>query len=438
MKKVLAILLGVTLLLGMVGTAAAADKTVINLWTFTTEVPGMIDKYMALNPDFAAQYEVVSTVINDQNNQYATALDAALLAGGADAPDMYTAESAFVLKYTQGDASSFAAPYADLGMGDVDQMVLDAEIAKYAVEIGTRDGVLVGLPYQATGAGMIYRRSIAIDVWGTDDPAVIAEKTGPGWDKFLEAAAELKAKGYAVVSGAPDIWQAIRTGGEQPWIVDGVLTLDPYREAYIDYAKTLYDNGYMNDTTAWSDAWYADMDGLGAQPVFAFFGPAWLINYVMINHSTNTFGDWAVTTPPVGFFWGGTWIMANKDSDVKEAVGQLIEWITLDTSDTGLQYYWANGTMVEGTVGTKDTVSSGVVMAKSDGTVAYLGGQNMFDVFVPANQYASGASLTQYDQTINDAFNDQVQQYKLGQKTREEAIADWKTTVADNLDVVTD
>lgn len=438
MKKVLAILLGVTLLIGLVGTASAADKTVINLWTFTTEVPGMVDKFLEMHPDFAAQYDVVSTVINDQNNQYATALDAALLAGGADAPDLYTAESAFVLKYTQGDAAAFAAPYADLGMGDVDQMVMDAEIAKYAVEIGTRDGVLVGLPYQATGAGMIYRRSIAIDVWGTDDPAVIAEKTGPGWDKFLEAAAELKAKGYAIVSGGGDIWQAIRTGGEQPWIVDGVLTIDPYREAYMDYAKVLYDNGYTNDTGAWTDAWYADMDGLGAQPVFAFFGPAWLINYVMINHSDNTFGDWAVTTPPVGFFWGGTWIMANKDSDVKEAVGQLIEWITLDTSDTGLQYYWANGTMVEGTVGTKDTVSSGVVMAKSDGTVAYLGDQNMFDVFVPANQYASGASLTQYDQTINDAFNDQVNQYKLGEKTRDQAIEDFKTVVADNLDVIVD
>ncbi|MBN1778280.1 MAG: extracellular solute-binding protein, partial [Clostridiales bacterium] len=294
------------------------------------------------------------------------------------------------------------------------------------------------LGYQATGAGMIYRRDIAIDVWGTDDPAVIAEKTGPGWDKFLEAAAELKAKGYAIVSGNGDIGQVIRTGGEKPWIVDGKLYIDPYREAYIDYAKELYDNGYTNDTTAWSDAWFADMAGLGAQPVFAFFGPAWLINYVMASNSGDTYGKWAVTTPPVGFFWGGTWLLANKDSDVKDAVGQIIEWITLDSSDTGLQYYWANGTMVEGTVGTKDTVASGTVMAKSDGTVEFLGGQNMFDVFVPANAYASGASLTQYDETIYTLFNDQVNQYKLGEKTREDALETFKMNVADNLDVIVD
>ncbi len=437
MKKVLAILLGVTLLIGLVGTAAA-EKTVINLWTFTTEVPGMVDKFLEMNPDFAAQYDVVSTVIATTNGEYQPALDAALVAGGADAPDFYTAESAFVLKYTQGDASGFAAPYKDLGI-DVDAALAAADIAQYTVDIGTNPaGDLVALGYQATGAGMIYRRDIAIDVWGTDDPAVVAEKTGPGWDKFLEAAAELKAKGYAIVSGGGDIWQAIRTGGEQPWIVDGKLTIDPYREAYMDYAKVLYDNGYTNDANAWSDSWFADMSGLGAQPVFAFFGPAWLINYVMAGNSGDTFGKWAVTTPPVGFFWGGTWLMANKDSDVKEAVGQIINWITLDASETGLQYFWANGTMTEGVVGTKDTVASGVVMAVSDGTVEFLGGQNMFDVFVPANAFASGASLTQYDETINTLFNDQVNQYKLGEKTREEAIATFKSNVADSLDVMVD
>ncbi len=437
MKKVLAILLGVTLLIGLVGTAAA-EKTVINLWTFTDEVPKMVEKFMELHPDFAEMYEVVPTIVATTNGEYQPALDAALVGGGDDAPDMYTAESAFVLKYTQGDAYAFAAPYKDLGI-DVDAELATADIAKYTVEIGTNpSGDLVGLGYQATGAGMIYRRDIAMDVWGTDDPAVIAEKVGPGWDKFMEAAAELKAKGYAIVSGTGDIGQVIRTGGEQPWIVDGKLVIDPYREAYIDYAKELYDNGYINDTTAWSDAWFADMAGLGEMPVFAFFGPAWLINYVMAGNSGDTYGKWAVTTPPVGFFWGGTWLMANKDSDVKEAVGQIIEWVTLDSSETGLQYYWANGTMVEGEVGTKDTVASGTVMAKSDGTVEFLGGQNMFDVFVPANAFASGASLTQYDETIYTLFNDQVGQYKLGEKTREEALEDFKMNVQDTLDVIVD
>ena len=57
-----------------------------------------------------------------------------------------------------------------------------------------------------------YRRSIAKDVWGTDDPKTVAEKIGAGtnsWDTFFSAAAELKAKGYGIVSGDGDIWHAV-------------------------------------------------------------------------------------------------------------------------------------------------------------------------------------------------------------------------------------
>ena len=40
-------------------------------------------------------------------------------------------------------------------------------------------------------------------------------------------------------------------------------------------------------------------------------------------------------------------------------------------------------------------------MKKSDGELDFLGGQNMFDVFVPAGEFANGKNLTQYDETIN-------------------------------------
>jgi hypothetical protein len=60
----------------------------------------------------------------------------------------------------------------------------------------------------------------------------------------------------------------------------------------------------------------------------------------------------------------------------------------------------------------------------------------MFDAFVPAGQNANGKNLTQYDETINQYFRDQVREYTAGNKSREQAIADFKQQVADNLDVV--
>ncbi len=423
---------------------AAAGKTVINLWSFTDEVPKMVEKYLELNPDFAEKYEIKTTIIATTDGAYQPALDQALAGGGEDAPDIYCAEAAFILKYTQGDASGFAAPYDDLGI-DTAAAIKEADIAQYSVDIGTNpDGKVVGLGYQATGGAFIYRRSIAKDVWGTDDPAVVAEKIGAGtggWDKFFEAAAELKAKGYGIVSGDGDMWHAVENSSESGWIVDGELNIDPKREAFLDLSKKLKDNGYHNDTQDWQDAWFADMKGEGPQGILGFYGPAWLINYTMAPNcggekvGEGTYGDWAACEPNVGFFWGGTWVLANKDSDVKDAVGQIVEWITLDSSETGLQYMWANGTL-NGEGGTKDCVASGTVMSKSNGELDFLGGQNMFDAFVPANQYANGKCLTQYDETINTFWRDQVRMYTAGEKSYEDAIQAFKQNVADNLDVV--
>jgi len=433
----LLVMLSVSFSLTAEGSQEEGPKE-INVWSFTDEVPKMLERYKELNPDF--DYDIKTTIIATTDGAYQPALDQALVSGGADAPDIYCAESAFVLKYTQGDAAQFAAPYKDLGI-EVDKLLDEADIAQYTVDIGTNsNGELVGLGYQATGGAFIYRRSIAEDVWGTDDPAVIKDKVGPGWDKFFTAAEQLRKKGYGIVSGDGDIWHPIEGASEKGWVVDGKLYIDPDREKFLDMAMKLKENDYHNDTRDWTDAWFADMKDAGEKPIFGFFGPAWLINYVMAGNSggskpgEGTYGDWAVCEPPVGFFWGGTWVLGNKDSKVKDAVGEVIEWITLDSSNTGLQYYWANGTLY-GPGGTKDTVASGTVMEKSDGRLDFLGGQNMFDVFVPAGKFATGKNKHQYDETINIYWRDQVREYTAGNKSRSEAIASFKQQVKDNLDI---
>ena len=224
-------------------------KQKINVWSFTKEVPGMVTKFCELNPDFAAKYEIETTVIPTTNNEYTPALDKALMAGGKDAPDLYCAEAAFVLKYTQGEMSNYATPYKDLGL-DVDSKIAEAKIADYAVKIGTNpSGDVVGLGFQATGGAYIYRRSIAKDVFGSDEQSVVEDKIGAGsnsWDKFLEAAKELKAKNYAILSGDGDLWHAVENSSDKGWIVDDKLHLDPKREIFMGYALLRQDSSKKN------------------------------------------------------------------------------------------------------------------------------------------------------------------------------------------------
>ena len=444
MKKILALVLAAVMVFGMMSVTAMADsKITVNLWSFTDEIPGMMTKYLEAHPEMAEKYEVNTTIIATTDGAYQPALDAALANGEVD---LYAAEAAFILKYAQGDASEYAASYADLGI-DVDAALAAADIAQYTVDIGTRpsDNALVALGYQATGGVFIYRRSIAKDVWGSDDPEVVAEKIGAGsgnWDAFFAAAEELKAKGYKIVSGTGDVWNVIKTAAPTGWVVDDALNIDPMREEYLDLAKKLKDNDYMNDTTAWQEAWFADMKA--ESKVFGFYGPAWLINYTLGPNSgegeSSSKGDWAVCAPNVGFYWGGTYLLAGKgaaaDPVKAEFVKGFIEWVTLDTTEDGLQYKWANGLMNEN--GTKDTVASNVVLAKSNGEVEFLDGQNMFEYFIPANEYAKATNMTQYDSIINDAWGAAVGQYAAGEVDRDTAIQNFKMDLSGKLDIEID
>ncbi|MBP5378581.1 MAG: carbohydrate ABC transporter substrate-binding protein, partial [Ruminococcus sp.] len=65
----------------------------------------------------------------------------------------------------------------------------------------------------------------------------------------------------------------------------------------------------------------------------------------------------------------------------------------------------------------------------------FLGGQNMFDAFEAGNKLANGKNLTPYDETINQKWRGQVRQYTAGNKSRDEAIKDFKQEVADELDI---
>ena len=432
------------------------DVIEINLLGWTDEQAGMIEKYIETHPDCGIHlnYDVVETT----NGKYAMALDAALTGKSTDfIPDIYAAEAAFVLRYTRGEMSSHALPYDEF-ISDLENKISKAEIAQYTIDLGKNSfDKILGMAYQTTGGAFIYRRSVAEKVFGTSDSARIKEAIGGGsgkWTKFFEAAASCADKGVAIVSGDSDLWHPVEGSAETGWIADSKLHIDSNREAFLDYSKKLWENGWSNKTTEWTEEWYADARGEGKKPVLGYFGPAWLINYVLepqcnprgddgklINSVYDS--DWAICESPVGFFWGGTWMLVNSElkNDTSdegkrklEAVGKIIEWITLDATKDGLQYQWANGLLDNA----KDTVASKAVMNMSDGTLDFLNGVNMFDYYVTANENARVDLLTEYDDKITAMWRFEVNKYAEGLTTREQALKNFKYAAYSQLGLKSD
>ena len=427
-------------------------KTSISVWSFTNEVPSLIEKYYATHQDNDAltDFKFNTTIISTSNGQYTPALNEALEKGEVD---IYSTELAFTLAYTRGAESKYAAPYKDFGI-DIDKKVKDAELAKYTIDLGSNeDGDIVGLGYQATGGCFIYNRTVAKKVFGTDDPKTISKAIGGStgkWNAFWDAASKCAEKKVSILSGYNDLWTALKYSADKGWVdeEEEKIYIDPTREAFFDYCKNMKDNGWTNGTTSWTQAWKMDMGEQGDKPVLGFFGPTWMINFTMDDYCGDTKGDWAVCDAPVKFYWGGTWIHATKtaaqDNAKKAVIKDLLEWLTLDTSEDGLLYQWANGTFqwVWGQgerpdVNFKDTVASAVVMRNSDGTLVSLGGQNMFDYFADSGNGTNGNILTVLgiEEDIDKFWLEALKEYLSGTKDKETAIADFKETIENKFGV---
>ena len=86
-----------------------------------------------------------------------------------------------------------AMPLTDLGI-DPDTDLAD-QYPFTKTTASDQNGVQRGSTWQCCPGLLVYRRDIAKDVFGTDDPAVIGEKV-KDWDTLKQTAEELKAKGY--------------------------------------------------------------------------------------------------------------------------------------------------------------------------------------------------------------------------------------------------
>lgn len=425
---------------------AMEEKEVLDVWSFTNELMTMGVAYEGVNSAVDVHY----TMIPMTNGEYQTKLLAAI--GTADAPDVIALEAAFVKEYIESDF------LADLG--ELMPIAEACGIYPFVVDVGTDpDGVTKGYSFQATPGALFYRRSLAKEYFGTDDPTEMQALLSD-LDKFIDAAEVIKEKSggdtYMVgTSGA--FFNPFMKNREQPWVVDNTLTVDPMVEKYIEVAKLFRDEGYESQANQWTEGWFAgmsdslvDADGNPKQ-IFSYFLPTWGLPYVVAPNAVSadgtkdTSGDWAIIEGPLPYQWGGTWLGVLVDSDNMETAKDFVRFATLDEEH---QTNWATGvytneylkaidpeTPDDQAQAPGDFVScKNVVDAITSGfddseMSAFLGGQNSYGGFAAAAPSVSARLMQGSDDAIERALNDPRDQYLAGEITEEEMWAAWKDAV---------
>ncbi len=400
---------------GSASTKDASKNLVV--WSFTDELEGMINNYYKpTHPDMTVEYSMTPT------DQFPNKLDP-VLQSGSGTPDVFALENAFVRKYIESDLL--------LPLDDVYEEV-KGKMADYPMKIGSYNGHVYGMAWQVCPGALFYRRSLAKAYLGTDDPAEV-QKYVSDLDKFVETAKLLKEKSNGkcdIVSSTGDMFMPYKGARKQPWVVNDKLVIDPAMEKFMDMCKTLHDNNLEGRVGQWSEGWFAGMKGTlkdekgNPIEVFCYLLPTWGLHYVLKQNAPDTAGDWAMCAGPANYYWGGTWIAAYKGTKNPNAAKEMIKYLTTD--DTFLtNYAKASGD----TVGNLNVQNA----LKDSFSDPYLAGQNHYKDFCEMAKGIDGSLIQGSDQQIEGLFNEAVAAYTNGEKTKEQALKDFKDQVSTTM-----
>ena len=348
-------------------------------------------------------------IINpNQDGVYQQKLDEALLnqadAAADDKIDIFLSETDYVNKYTDADAD-VAMPLADLGIDPATDLKDQYEFTKATAS--DMNGVQRGSTWQCCPGLLVYRRDIAMDVFGTDDPEAIGEKV-KDWDTMKATAEELKAKGYYTFASYADTFRLYGNSIGDSWVKQGetVINVDQKIMDWISDSKEWLDAGYLDKTVKgqWNDDWNKSMGS--ASKVFAFLFPAWGIDFTLKPNWDGDAGAWAVTNPPQEYNWGGSYVHACTGTDNPEHVKDIILAVTA-SEDNLLKISRDYSDFTNTTVGMQKAAGDDTFSSE------FLGGQNPFVYFAPVAENIKIAPLSAYDQgcveLIQNAFSDYFQ-----------------------------
>lgn len=395
------------------------EGKVVNIYCWNSEFQGLYEKYAT---DLAESHGVkVHFIINSSDhNAYQINLDQALQeqdsAIADDKVDIFLIEADYAGKYTKSDYVLDIK--TDVGLTDSD---LSGQY-QYTKDIVTVEDSLKAVSWQATPGLFAYRRSIAKEVLGTDDPTSVQQAVSD-WNSFNTVAEQMSAAGYKMLSGYDDAYRAFSNNVSGPWVKDNKITIDPSIYKWIEQTKEFTDKQYNNKTTLWAPQWSKDQGPEGN--VFGFFYSTWGINFTLLGNSlangdeeakvgNGLYGDYAVCEGPSPYYWGGTWMCAAKGSDNIPFIKDLMYRLTCDSE-----------TMKNITLDTQDFTNNKAAMdeiAASDYKSEFLGGQNHIALFAQAATKIDMSNVCDYDKDMNEDMQTWMHEYFDGNLTYDEAL----------------
>ena len=420
MKKILSLVLAVMLVFGIASAALAEEETakVLKIYAWNDEFKGFFEKYYTVPEGFTVEWIITPS----DNGGYQDKLDTDLLNG--EQVDMFLAEADYIQKYADSD---YTQDITAMGVTDF------SNAYEYTVKAASdANGVVKGVSFQCCPSALIYRRSIAKDVLGTDDPAEV-QAALDSWEKFEAVADDAKAKGYYMTASFAETYRVFSNNCTSAWVdEENNLQFDDQINAWIAQTEKFIANEETLTAGIWdqekNDQMFAD------GKTMCFFGPAWYFNFCMGNAQdpeNGCSGDWAICQGPAAHFWGGTWLMAPTGTQYADVVADIMN--TFINNEEVCTALVAN----EAQFSNNKAVNEKFAADPEYGS-AFLGGQNDVAVFAGMTDGIKWENHTIYDQLLNEGLQTYMMEYFKGAVDKDTALANFYKHVNEKYpDIVT-
>lgn len=386
----------------------------ISVWSFTDEPNYTIAQFNKKYPNVKVNF---THIAGGQN--YITKINSAL--STHNAPDVFSAEVSFIKNWLDEDA------WTDLSKAPYNSGEKTDQLIPYVVRLAQdQNGGQRALSNQATPGGIYYRRSLAKQYLGTDDPEQVALLM-KDLDAYIGLAKQIRDDSNGKVHLFSS-WKDLRwfpfNQRKTSWVVDNTLIIDPIIDSYFDLAKKIVDDDLSSNAMPDDPSWYSVM---AEGTCMTYILPTWGLHFELKGGAepaqedpSKYSGDWAVTKGPVPFYWGGTWWGISSDTKVPELAWLYLDFLMFD-QDYLLQYAKDKGDFVSNKI-TIDKI-------KSDFKEPFLKGQNSYAFYADAAQNIDASKVTKYDQHIEKMLLNAISLYADGGKTKAVAMQSFKDEV---------
>jgi hypothetical protein len=221
---------------GAAATAGDADDfagRTLRIWSFTDEVERHEVIFRGQHPEINVEFAITDL----DGGAFEEWVLTALAAGGDHVPDVIYLEAAIVRHFVEG-------PFLQ-DLSDLLPLAQELETYQFVLDIGAYGGEVRAFSWQATPGVMFYRRSMAQQIFGTDNPDTI-QNYFRDMDAAMNSARRIRDESGGTMFftnhfGAFSM--PFNANRNSAWIVDNSLVVDPIMLDFMTFARTVREEG---------------------------------------------------------------------------------------------------------------------------------------------------------------------------------------------------